>query len=167
MKKFLFVIYVLLLFPNLANAKTDLKTPENILQKKDITVLTKGETINYPLANESIIECYAKKIDGSIDEFEEYNDYFVVRNNRLYSNTMHKLYKPNRINKLKKVDRAKLLNGKITLKLYDPLWEASIRRHKRTIKINTKTGAYYMKGMQDNWMWYRNVVTSGYCRVIK
>ena len=32
----------------------------------------------------------------------------------------------------------------------------------RRIKINTKTGRYFMSGTQDNWMWYRNITSSGY-----
>ena len=68
---------------------------------------------------------------------------------------------------LKKVDRASMLNDGKTLKLYDPLWEWSIRHHMRTIKINTQTGEYFMTGTQDNWMWYRNITSSGYCRVIQ
>jgi hypothetical protein len=68
---------------------------------------------------------------------------------------------------MKKVDRASMLNDGVTLKLYDPLWQWSIRHHMRTIKINTQTGEYYMKGTQDNWMWYRNIVSSGYCRIMK
>lgn len=166
MKNLLMVIFSVVLLTGTACAKTDLTCPQEILDKKELTVLTKGEPFSYPLPNGSIIECYAKRLDGSIDEFEEYNDYFVMRDGHLYSNTMHKLYKPNKITKLKKVDRAGLLGDKITLRLYDPLWEWSIRHHMRTIKINTKTGEYFMTGTQDNWMWYRNITASGYCRVI-
>ena len=43
---------------------------------------------------------------------------------------------------LKKVDQAKILGDNKTLKLYDPLWEGSIRHHMRTIKINTQTGIF-------------------------
>ena len=42
----------------------------------------------------------------------------------------------------------------------------SLQHHMRTIKINTQTGDYYMKGTQDNWMWYRNITATGCCRVI-
>ena len=81
-------------------AKTDLNCPKQLLTKKGLTVLKKGESFTYPLPEGTIIECYAKRLDGSIDEFEEYNDYFVVRDGKLYSNTMHKLYKPEKAHKL-------------------------------------------------------------------
>lgn len=148
-----------------AFAKTDLNCPKILLTKMRITKLTKGESFTYPLKEGDILECYAKRIDGSIDYFKEYNDYFVMRNGGLYSNTMHKFYKPEKTNILKKVDRVSMLGDKKTLKMYDPLWEGSVRRHQRTIKINTQTGEYYMKGTQDNWMWYRNITTTGYCSV--
>lgn len=165
MKKILTLLCSLFLISNLALAKTDLNTPSKLLNK-DLLILNKGESFSYPIKEGEIIACYAKKIDGSIDDFEEYNDYFVMRNGHLYSNTMHRIYKPQKINKLKKVDNARLLNDEKTLRLYDPLWEWSIRHHTRSIKINTKTGEYYMKGVQDNWTWYRNIVTSGYCKII-
>lgn len=164
MKKILTLLCSLFLISNIAFA-TNLDAPYPLLNN-DLMVLTKGEGFSYPLPEGAIIACYAKKIDGSVDDFTEYNDYFVMRNNHLYSNTMHKIYKPHKEDKLKKVDSAKLLSDNITLKLYDPLWEWSIRHHVRTIKINTLTGAYYMKGTQDNWYWYRNIETSGYCKVI-
>ena len=165
MRKLLIIILGLLISTNLVFAATDLTTPKVLLTKIGMTKLTKGEAFKYPLKEGAILECYAKRVDGSIDDFEEYNDYFVMRNGHLYSNTMHKYYKPNKINKLKKVDKASMLNDGKTLKLYDPLWEPSIRHHMRTIKINTQTGEYYMTGTQDNWMWYRNITTTGYCRV--
>lgn len=167
MKKVLLTALAMLLMSNIAMAKTDLNAPKFLLNKMAPVVLTQGEAFTYPLQEGQILECYAKRIDGSIDQFEAYNDYFVMRNGKLYSNTMHKVYKPNKIHKLKKVDKASMLNDGVTLKLYDPLWQPSIRHHMRTIKINTKTGEYYMKGTQDNWMWYRNIVSSGYCRVMK
>lgn len=166
MKKILFTILAMVLISNIAMAKTDLNCPKQLLTKKGTTILSKGEAFKYPLPEGAIIECYAKRIDGSIDEFEEYNDYFIMRDGKLYSNTMHKLYKPEKINKLKKVDGVSLLKDGKTLQLYDPLWEWSIRHHVRTIKINTQTGEYFMTGVQDNWMWYRNITTSGYCRVL-
>ena len=166
MKNFLLTILLMLLVSNITMAKTNLNCPKQLLTKKGITILSKGEAFIYPLKDGTIIECYAKRIDGSIDDFKEYNDYFVVRNGKLYSNTMHKIYKPNKTHILKKVDRVSMLKDGKTLKLYDPLWEWSARHHMRTIIINTSTGEYYMTGTQDNWMWYRNVVTSGYCRII-
>ena len=88
-----------------------------------------------------------------------------MRDGHLYSNTMHKYYKPRKTHILKKVDRVKLVDNKKVLQMYDPLWEPSFRHHMRTIKINTETGEYYMKGTQDNWMWYRNITATGYCRI--
>ena len=161
MRKILFLISALLLVQSITFADYDVI---NYMNKKDLTVLTQGEKINYPLKDGDLIECYAKKIDGSIDEFKEYNDYFLMQNGHFYSNTMHKIYKPEK--GLKKVDGVRLINGGRTLRLYDPLWEGSIRHHVKTVKIELETGRYYMKGTQDNWMWYRNVVTDGYCRVI-
>lgn len=165
MKKFFAVLTCTLIFANIVYAKTDLNCPKILLTKIGMTKLSKGEAFTYPLKEGDILECYAKRIDGSIDYFKEYNDYFVMRNGHLYSNTMHKFYKPEKTGILKKVDRAKLQGDKKTLKMYDPLWEGTIRRHKRTIKINAQTGEYYMKGTQDNWMWYRNITATGYCRV--
>lgn len=77
---------------------------------------------------------------------------------------MHKIYKTNKAEQLKKVDRVKL-NKDGLLSLYDPLWEWSIRHHMRIVKINTKNGEYYMTGTQDNWTWYRNITATGYCKV--
>lgn len=131
-----------------------------------LEVLTNGEAFNYPLQDGGVIACYAKRVDGSVDAFKEYNDYFVMKDGKLYSNTMHRIYKPNKAEKLKKVDQVRL-NKEGLLSMYDPLWEASIRHHMRTIKINTKTGEYYMNGTQDNWMWYRNITATGYCKAIE
>lgn len=167
MKKNIFIILLLFLFlachamPILSNKESDLMLSDNV------KIIEKGEAINYPLDENSIIECYAKRIDGSVDDFREYNDYFIVKNGMLYSTTMQKVYKPEKNKKLKKVDNVKLTENNKVLQLYDPLWEGSIRHHMRTVKINLETGNYYMKGTQDNWMWYRNMVASGYCRAIK
>ena len=122
MRKIFIAIFSLLIVANTAFAKTDLTTPKVLLTKIGMTKLANGEAFKYPLKDGEILECYAKRVDGSIDDFTEYNDYFVMRNGRLYSNTMHKYYKPNKIQKLKKVDRASMLNDGKTLKLYDPLW---------------------------------------------
>ena len=165
MKKLLLTIFALLLSANFVFAATDLTTPKVLLTKIGVTKLEKGEAFSYPLKENQILECYAKRVDGSIDDFKEYNDYFVMRDGNLYSNTMHKFYKPNKTHKLKKVDQANVLNDGKTLKLYDPLWEPSIRRHYRRVKIDIQTGEYYMNGFQDNWMWYRNITTTGYCRI--
>ena len=162
-KTFVFVVG-LLMSVNMVFA-TDLSTPKILLTKIGVTKLEKGEAFTYPLKEGQILECYAKKVDGSIDDFTEYNDYFVMRDGKLYSNTMHKYYKPEKTHLMKKVDQARLLSDSTTLKLYDPLWEWSVRRHKRTVKINTQTGEYYMKGTQDNWMWYRNITSTGFCRI--
>ena len=167
MKKLLALTIGLLVSANLVFAATDYLCPKILTTKIGITKLDKGEAFSYPLPEDAILECYAKKIDGSIDDFTEYNDYFVMKNGHLYSNTMHKAYKPNKSHIMKKVDKASMLNDGKTLKLYDPLWEPSIRHHMRTIKINTQTGEYYMKGTQDNWMWYRNITATGYCRIKK
>ncbi len=167
MKKFLIIILGMLISANLVLAKTDLTCPKILLTKIGITKMDKGEAFTYPLEEGQILECYAKRVDGSVDNFKEYNDYFVMRDGNLYSNTMHKYYKPSKSHILKKVDRVSMLNDNKTLKMYDPLWEPSIRRHMRSIKINTQTGEYYAKGTQDNWMWYRNITATGYCRIKK
>ena len=165
MKKFLIAVLGLLISANTVFAAKDYLCPKILLTKIGITKLDKGEAFKYPLEEGAILECYAKKVDGSIDDFTEYNDYFVMKDGNLYSNTMHKYYKPEKTHIMKKVDQAKLLGDNKTLKMYDPLWEPSIRHHMRTVKINTQTGEYYMKGTQDNWMWYRNITATGYCRV--
>ena len=149
------------------NPKKEKTSVEHLMNKKDITVLNEGEPFSYPIPNGALIQCYANKVDGSIDDFTEYNDYFLMKNGDLYSNTMHKLYKPEKSTELKLVDRTSIMGDGKTLKLYDPLWEGSGRRHKRTIKIDTSTGKYYMTGTQDNVMWYRNISTVGYCRMLK
>ena len=149
-------------------AKTVLTEREaGIMLSDDLKVLTAGEPINYPLADNSIIECYAKKIDGSIGDFDEYNDYFIVKDGILYSTTMQKIYKPEKEKKLKKVDRVKLVDSNKVLRFYDPLWEGTLRQHLRVVKINLETGSYFMKAVQDNWTWYRNMISTGYCRAIK
>lgn len=165
MKKLLIAILGLFVSANLVFAAADVPTPKILLSKIGMTKLEKGEAFAYPLNEGAILECYAKRADGSIDDFKEYNDYFVMKNGKLYSNTMHKYYKPNKTHLMKKVDQARILGDNKTLKLYDPLWEWSFRHHTRTIKINTQTGEYYMKGYQDNWMWYRNITATGFCRI--
>ena len=165
MKKILTLFCSLFILSNVAIAKTSLNAPSKFLSK-DLVKLNKGESFSYPIKEGEIIACYAKKIDGSIDDFEEYNDYFIMRNGNLYSNTMHRIYKPQKANMLKKVDNVRFSNDKKILTMYDPLWEWSIRHHIRRIKINTQTGEYFMKGTQDNWTWYRNIVSSGFCKVI-
>lgn len=166
MKKLLTFIFVSILVTGAAFAKASLTDCPKEMTPDKVVVLTKGEPFSYPLQEGAIIECYANRVDGSIDEFNEYNDYFIMRNGKLYSNTMQRIYKPEKKKQLKKVDQARILGDNKTLKLYDPLWEGSIRHHMRTIKINTQTGDYYMKGTQDNWMWYRNITATGCCRVI-
>ena len=165
MRKLFISIFSILLLANIVYAKTDLTCPKILLTKIGVTKFDKGNAFKYPLEENSILECYAKRVDGSIDDFKEYNDYFVMRDGHLYSNTMHKYYKPRKTHILKKVDRVKLVDNKKVLQMYDPLWEPSFRHHMRTIKINTETGEYYMKGTQDNWMWYRNITATGYCRI--
>lgn len=134
--------------------------------KSNLKVLTKGEAIQYPIADGTTIECYAKMIDGSIEAFSEYNEYFIIKNGALYSDTMNKLYKPEKKNPMKKIGNVKYDTNKKTIQIYDPLWEWSARHHKRVVKINTETGTYFMKGKQDNWRWYRNAIAIGYCRAI-
>lgn len=139
---------------------------QGVFASDSVKVLTEGEPFEYPIANNAKIECYAKMIDGSIDGFVEYNDYFYMKNGILYSDTMNKIYKPENKNLLKKVDRVKLKTDKKTLQMYDPLWEKTFRRHFRMIKIDISTGKYFMKAVQDNWTWYRNSIALGYCHVI-
>jgi len=164
MKRFL--ILAILCLTSVGTAMAMANEVDDILFSNKITVISEGERINWPLNDGSIIGCYATMVDGSIDDFREYNDYFLVKNGHLYSGTMQKIYKAEKGNKLKKVDRANLLRDGKTLKLYDPLWEGSIRRHKRTVKINITNGNYYMNAFQDNAMWYRRAVTTGHCKVI-
>ena len=167
MKKILLVLGILLFcftaFAQTANAKKEDPTALN----KNLKVLTKGEAIAYPIENGTTIECYAKLIDGSIDAFKEYNDYFYMKDGVIYSDTMRKLYQPDNKELVKKVKKVKLVDNGKTLRLYDPLSTWSLRRHVRVVKINLETGEYFMKGAQDNWEWYRNVVATGYCRAIK
>ena len=134
--------------------------------KRNLKVFTKGEPIPYPIPNGTTIECYATKLDGSIDAFSEYNDYFYMKDGALYSDSMKKIYKPNAKNFMKKLKHVKLVDGN-TIQMYDPLFEWSMRHHKRVVKINKDTGVYFMKGMQDNWRWYRNIIATGYCRVVE
>lgn len=162
MKKILVLVIVCLLCIGSAMANNT----DDILFSNKVSVMTKGEPIKWPLKDGSIIGCYAKMIDGSIDEFREYNDYFIVKDGDLYSPTMQKIYKAEKDKKLKKVDRVTLAKDGKTLRLYDPLWEGTMRHHKRNIKINILTGDYYMKAFQDNATWYRIAITSGYCKVI-
>ena len=74
------------------------------MKNNELVVLSEGESFSYPLKENDIIQCYAKSIDGSIDHFNEYNDYFIMKNGTLYSNTMNKFYKGEKKNKLKEVD---------------------------------------------------------------
>ena len=166
MKRVLLVLLSMCFVTNIVMAKTDLTCPEQLLPKESINVLKKGEAFTYPLPEGAIIECYAKEIDGSIDDLKEFNDYYVVRNGSLYSNTMHRFFKKTRSEKLKKVDYVGLESDKTTLFMYDPLWTPTYRHHTHTVKINTKTGEYYSEVFQDNWTWFRKSKGSGYCRII-
>lgn len=165
MKKLILLILGMVISSNMIFASVDLLCPKILLTKIGINKFDKGEAFAYPLKEGQILECYAKRINGSIDYFTEFNDYFVMRDGNLYSNTMHKYYKPNKTHMLKKVDRVKMSSDNETLKLYDPLWELPLRRHVRKIEINTKTGEYYMQGSQDNMVWFRLVTATGVCRI--
>ena len=145
--------------------KKDTRTGHELVFAKELKVIKKGEPFSYPIPEGAVIECYAKKVDGSIDAFEEYNDYFVMQGGELYSDTLHRLYKPEKNNELKKVDRVSVTDGGTKLKMYDPLWEKNLRHHKRNVVIDLTTGAYHMTGTQDNAMWYRTITASGVCRV--
>ena len=134
--------------------------------KENLKVLTKGEAIEYPIPDGTVIECYGKMVDGSIDAFSEYNEYFYMKDGTLYSDTLRKLYQPERKDYMKKLRNVKLTNNGTTIQIYDPIFEWSLRHHKRVVKINKDTGVYFMKGTQDNWRWYRNAVATGYCRAI-
>lgn len=165
MKKNLLFICILLggiLFAQTVFAKGD----DKAALKTNLNVLTQGEAIAYPIPDGTTIECYAKRLDGSIDAFDEYNDYFYMKNGKLYSDTMNKFYKPEKKNLMKKVDRVKLTDNGKTIQMYDPLWEWSYRHHIRVVKINKETGEYFAKNVQDNWTWYRNSIATGYCRPI-
>lgn len=145
--------------------KKETRTGHELVFAKELKVIKKGEPFSYPIPEGSVIECYAKKIDGSIDAFEEYNDYFVMQGGELYSDTLHRLYKPEKNNELKKVDRVSVTDDGTKLKMYDPLWEKNLRHHKRNVVIDLTTGAYHMTGTQDNAMWYRTITATGVCRV--
>ena len=163
-----FVFLVALLFCFIAIAQTaNAKKEDPTALSKNLKVLTQGEAIAYPIPNGSTIECYAKLIDGSIDAFKEYNDYFYMKDGVIYSDTMRKLYQPDNKELVKKVKKVKLVDNGKALRLYDPLSTWSLRRHVRVVKINLETGEYFMKAAQDNWEWYRNAVATGYCRVVK
>lgn len=148
-----------------SSGKKETRSGHEWVFAKELQVIKKGEPFSYPIPEGAVIECYAKRVDGSIDAFEEYNDYFVMKGGELYSDTLHRLYKPEKNNELKKVDRVSVTDGGTKLKMYDPLWEKNLRHHKRNIVIDLTTGAYHMTGTQDNAMWYRNITTSGVCRV--
>lgn len=137
-----------------------------VMASNQVKVLTEGEPFEYPIPNNTKIECYAKMIDGSIDGFAEYNDYFYMKDGVLYSDKMNELFKPGKNNPWKKVDRVKLKSDKKTLQMYDPLWKLPLRHHVRVVKIDISTGKYFMKAVQDNWTWYRNAIATGYCHVI-
>ncbi len=167
MNRFLLIVFCVFCIASQVVASNEVhRSAREMALARNLVVLNKGEAFSYPLSEGAVIQCYAKRIDGSVDAFHEFNDYFVMKDGTLYSNTMHKLYKPKKADKLKKVDRVNLVDGGI-LKMYDPLWEPSIRHHMRHVKINTRTGEYYMDGTQDNWMWYRNITATGYCRAMK
>lgn len=161
MKKGLAILLLLLCF---AAQITFAKGDDETALSRNLIVLTKGSKINYPIQNGTTIICYARRLDGSVDAFNEYNDYFYMKDGVLYSDTMNKVYKPEKTDFMKKVDNVSLTRKGETLQLYDPLWEWSVRRHRRMVKINTSTGEYYMKGTQHNWVWYRNAVSTGYCQ---
>ena len=168
MKNFLLILCLSFLTANIVFAKntTGIRNEQEMVLAKNLKVLEKGEAFSYPLPDNTILECYAKEYDGSIDAFIEYNDYFLSKDGKLYSQTMHKLYKPDKASKYKKVDQARILKDGVTLYLYDPLWIPSYRRHYRKIKINTNNGNYSMEAHQDNAMWYRKARTKGYCHAI-
>lgn len=164
-KKFLVLAGSILCLALLAQT-TFAKGDDTMALKKNLKVLTNGEAITYPIPDGTTIECYGKKLDGSIDAFSEYNDYFYMKDGKLYSDTMRKLYQPERKNHLKKVRSVKLTDNGKTIQIYDPLFEWSFRLHSRVVKINKETGVYFMKGVQDNWRWYRNIIATGYCKPI-
>ena len=159
MKKTLLTILSFALLSGIAMANTTANT-------NDKEILTLGEGFTYPLPEGTVLECYAKNMNGKVKPFREYNDYYIVKNGELYSNTFHKFYKPKKADVLKKVDRVKLQEDKPILSLYDSLWEWSARRHQRHVVISTETGEYMMKAKQDNLIWYRTIKTSGYCRAV-
>lgn len=156
------IIVCFVIFAQTVNAKGD----DTMALKRNLNVLTQGEPIPYPIPDGTTIECYAKKLDGSIDAFSEYNEYFYKKDGALYSDTMRKLYQPERKNYMKKIRTISLRDNGTVIQIYDPLFEWSLRHHKRVVKINKDTGVYFMKGYQDNWRWYRNIIATGYCRPI-
>ena len=163
MKKSLLFTFVLIC--GILASQTVFAKGDNVMAlKQDVKVLTKGEAITYPIPNGTEIECYGELLDGSIEAFDKFNDHFYMKNGVLYSDTMNKLYKPEKKDYMKKVGNYKYNADKKTIQIYDPLWEWSARHHKRIVKINTETGKYFMKGKQDNWRWYRNAIVIGYCR---
>lgn len=149
-----------------ADNSTTQKSERSMILAKNLKILDHGEAFSYPLPDNAVLECYAKRNDGSIEAFEEYNDYFISKKGKLYSTTMHQVFKPEKSDVYKKADQAHLMRDKKTLLIYDPLWVKTARWHQRQIKIDTQTGEYKMRSRQDNWMWYRKANTSGYCRVI-
>ena len=165
MKKSL--LFICLLMCGILASQTAFAIGDNEMAlKQNVNVLKKGEAIEYPIPDGTTIECYGELLDGSIEAFNKFNDHFYMKNGILYSDTMNKLYKPEKKNYMKKVDRVKLMSDNKTIQMYDPLWEWSARHHKRVVKINIETGTYFMKAVQDNWRWYRNAIVTGYCRPI-
>ena len=117
----------------------------------------------YTIEDGTKLECTAKRISGSIDDYIDTTDYYYFKNGKIYSPNLVKLY--GKINE----DPRKVLRLKITddqIKFKDRYYETWTMNYKWAT-IDRKTGEYKFSAKRDFGTWYRLANAVGKCRIVE
>ncbi len=147
MKKILFGIAFLLILTGI-----------NAVNAKD-----NKENVIYTIEDGTKLECTAKRINGSIDDYIDTTDYYYFKNGKVYSPNLVKLY--GKINE----DPRKVLKLKITddeIKFKDRYYETWTMNYK-WVTIDRKTGEYKFSAKRDFGTWYRLANALGQCKIVE
>ena len=123
-------------------------------QKKDVI---------YSVEDGVKLECNAKRVRGSIDDYIDITDYYYFKDGKIYSPNLVKLY--GKIND----DPRKVLKLKITdseIKFKDRFYETWTMDYK-WVTIDRKTGEYRFSAKRDFGTWYRTANAIGQCKIIE
>lgn len=147
MKKILSTIALIILFTSVSN----------------ITAIAAKQNAIYTVEDGTKLECTAKRVRGSIDDYIETTDYYYFKNGKIYSPNLVKLY--GKINdNPKKVLKLKITDDEIKFK--DRFYETWTMDYK-WVTIDRKTGEYKFSAKRDFGTWYRTANAIGQCKIVE
>lgn len=113
----------------------------------------------YTVADGTRLKCTGQMVSGSIDDYKDIVDYYIIKNNRIYSKNLINLY-GNITKEPRKVLRQKITTDQISFK--DRFYETWVLNYK-WVKINRHTGEYTFNAKRDFGTWYRRANVIGKC----